>query len=340
MNMSNKECNPDVDVEFGKVVIASHVLHKLSELNCHEHRDESNLFSHFFRHQESQFESLWKAPLQLEKRHAAVGGTAVSGHIDPDVKADEGRMEINNIVENQDDSHGDVMDTQNPMMDLVCSLDEQTATCEQLSGVSDQQLMSVLCRLSDAGLCHVCSLLCSMSPSEQSRLGSLVCRHLLLPKLQRKNEESHNRNVVKAVIEFTKTFPHLSCTEVLLPLMLCSQDDTLLQIVSEALSPEHRDSLLRNFLDHEPSKIEEWQIPLIESMLSTSCEDLVKRQLVQLLSSSADDLARNNQFAKLLVNVIKQLGPGAPADVIHQLTAIVSANKSVLKRAAEKALNA
>ena len=80
-------------------------------------------------------------------------------------------------------SGGDVMDTQDPMLDLVCSLDEQTAMCEQLSGVSDQQLMSVMCRLSDAGLCHMCSLLCSMSASEQSRLGSLVCRHLLLPRV-------------------------------------------------------------------------------------------------------------------------------------------------------------
>ena len=99
-------------------------------------------------------------------------------------------------------------------------------------------------------------------------------------------------------------------------------------------------NVFRSFLEHEPSKMEEWQIPLIESMLSSSCGDLAKRQLVQLLSSSADDLARNNQFAKLLVSVIKQLGPGAPPDMVQQLAAVVSVNKSVLKRAAEKALNA
>ena len=96
----------------------------------------------------------------------------------------------------------------------------------------------------------------------------------------------------------------------------------------------------RSFLEQEPRRIEEWQIPLIDVMLSSSCGDQSRRQLVHLLSSSAEDLTRNNQFAKLLTNVIKQLGPGASPDIIQQLAAVVSTNKSALKRTAEKALNA
>jgi hypothetical protein len=66
---------------------------------------------------------------------------------------------------------------------MICSLDEQTATAEQLRSVSEQQLVHILSNLSDAGLCHLCTLMCSMSASEQSKLGSLVCRLLLVPRV-------------------------------------------------------------------------------------------------------------------------------------------------------------
>jgi hypothetical protein len=71
-----------------------------------------------------------------------------------------------------------------------------------------------------------------------------------------------------------------------------------------------------------------------------TCGDTARQQLVHLLETSATDLAHNTQFAKLLISVIQQLGPGAPPDVLQQLADMVSNNKSVLKRAAEKALRA
>lgn len=67
--------------------------------------------------------------------------------------------------------------------DLTCLLDEQAATVDQLSSASEHQLVSVLPVLSDAGLVHICALMCSVSASEQSKLGSLVCRLLLLPRV-------------------------------------------------------------------------------------------------------------------------------------------------------------
>lgn len=54
--------------------------------------------------------------------------------------------------------------------------------------------------------------------------------------------------VVNALVKFTKSLPHLSCAEVLLPVMLTphvNEKDTLLQIVTEALSPQHKENLLR-----------------------------------------------------------------------------------------------
>jgi hypothetical protein len=72
---------------------------------------------------------------------------------------------------------------QNESLNLICYLDEQTATVEQLSNATEQQVAYALSNLSDAGLCHMCTLMCSMSASEQSRLGSLVCRLLLVPRV-------------------------------------------------------------------------------------------------------------------------------------------------------------
>jgi hypothetical protein len=72
---------------------------------------------------------------------------------------------------------------QNEALDLVCLLDEQMATVDQLSSASEQRLACVLSRLSDTGLSRICTLMCSMSASEQSKLGSLVCRLLLVPRV-------------------------------------------------------------------------------------------------------------------------------------------------------------
>jgi hypothetical protein len=96
----------------------------------------------------------------------------------------------------------------------------------------------------------------------------------------------------------------------------------------------------RSFLQCEPEKLDEWQIPLLQELISLTCGDTARQQLVQLLATSASDLACNTHFAKLLISVIQQLGPGAPPDVRQKLAEVVSHNKSVLKRAAEKALRA
>jgi len=47
------------------------------------------------------------------------------------------------------------------------------------------------------------------------------------------------------------------------------------------------------------------------------------------LATSATDLAHNTLFAKLLISVIQQLGPGAPPDVLQQLAEVVIYNVSV-----------
>jgi hypothetical protein len=82
---------------------------------------------------------------------------------------------------------------QSEALDLLRLLDEQTATVEQLSSSSDQHLACVLSKLSDAGLCHTCTLMCSMSASEQSKLGSLVCRLLLVPRVGSGSNGSSNK---------------------------------------------------------------------------------------------------------------------------------------------------
>jgi hypothetical protein len=96
----------------------------------------------------------------------------------------------------------------------------------------------------------------------------------------------------------------------------------------------------RSFLQREPERLHDWQIPLLKELLCLTCGDTARQQLVHLLATSATDLAHNTLFAKLLISVIQQLGPGAPPDVLQQLAEVVSHNKSVLKRAAEKALRA
>jgi hypothetical protein len=72
---------------------------------------------------------------------------------------------------------------QNEALDLMCLIDEQMATVDQLSSSSEQHLACVMSRLSDTGLIHISTLICSMSASEQSRLGSLVCRLLFVPRV-------------------------------------------------------------------------------------------------------------------------------------------------------------
>ncbi|PSN51656.1 hypothetical protein C0J52_09614 [Blattella germanica] len=319
-----------------QVELSCDVLQRLKELKCDKHKDESNLFSQFF-HDHS--ESIWSAPPSkkkvFEETMEIVPSTLVGNNTD-----EQG------IIVNTDNigqiTDADIAGTQNPILDLISSLDEETAKNDMLIGISDQHLTLVMQKLSDSGLCHLCMLVCSMSTSEQSRLGSLVCRQLLLPKLQGKMGELRNRGVVKAIVEFTKNFPHLSCTEVLLPLLLSSEvtndKESLLQVITEGLDRGHRENLLRNFLEHEPTMMEEWQIPLIQEMVSSACGERARQQLVLLMFSSADSMSRNIHFAKLLVSVIQHFGPGAPVDVLQKLTTLVSNNKSVLKRAAERAL--
>jgi hypothetical protein len=70
-------------------------------------------------------------------------------------------------------------------------------------------------------------------------------------QLQENSCEPCSRAVVKALVKFTKCSPHLSCAEVLLPVMLTAhainEKDTVLQIITEALSSEHRENLLRYY---------------------------------------------------------------------------------------------
>lgn len=96
----------------------------------------------------------------------------------------------------------------------------------------------------------------------------------------------------------------------------------------------------RSFLQCEPQKLDEWQIPLLQELISVTCGDTARQQIVQLMATSASDLAHNTRFTKLLISVIQQLGPGAPNDIQQKLAEVVSSNTSVLKRAAEKALRA
>jgi hypothetical protein len=68
-------------------------------------------------------------------------------------------------------------------------------------------------------------------------------------QLQDNSRDPCSRAVVKALVTFTKCLPHLNCVEVLLPVMLTPHDinekDTVLQIITEALSSEHKENLLR-----------------------------------------------------------------------------------------------
>jgi hypothetical protein len=71
---------------------------------------------------------------------------------------------------------------------------------------------------------------------------------MFIMQLQGNGREPSSRAVVKALVKFTNSLPHLSCAEVLLPVMLTphvNEKDTLLQIVTEALSPHHKETLLR-----------------------------------------------------------------------------------------------
>ena len=85
----------------------------------------------------------------------------------------------------------------------------------------------------------------------------------------------------------------------------------------------------RSFLRHEPEKLHNWQIPLLQELLSLTCGDTARQQLVHLLATSATDLAHNTLLTKLLISVIQQLGPGASPDVLQQLAEVVSHSVSL-----------
>ncbi|XP_021912905.1 uncharacterized protein LOC110826512 [Zootermopsis nevadensis] len=341
---------------WGMFVISDNVLEKLSELNCNEHKDDSDPLRQFFEHQiDETVPSIQNARCTVQPVKSIDTDENVSFAmmetdticIDGDEnKSIEGTVNLNTVEQKDipDDQDTGGNSVQYEVPDLTCLLDEQAATVDQLSSASEQQLVSVLPVLSDAGLVHICALMCSVSASEQSKLGSLVCRLLLLPRLQGKGHEPCSRAVVNALVKFTKSLPHLSCAEVLLPLMLTSdavdEKDAALQIISEGLGPQHKENLLRSFLQCKPEKLDEWKIPLLQELLLSPCDDTARQHLVQLLADSASDFSCNTRFAKLLISVIQQLGPGAPADVRQQLAELVGCNKSVLKRAAEKALHA
>lgn len=77
--------------------------------------------------------------------------------------------------------------------------------------------------------------------------GCVLLSHVIM-QLQENGREPSSRAVVKALVKFTTSLPHLSCAEVLLPVMLTphvNEKDTVLQIVTEALSPQHKENLLR-----------------------------------------------------------------------------------------------
>ncbi|PNF31191.1 hypothetical protein B7P43_G14943 [Cryptotermes secundus] len=336
--------------DWGMLTISDNILEELSELNCNKHMNHLVPLSHFFEQpQVSETEaqsSLWDASFIVSKVKNKDNDDSIPSTV-METEAVTGDGDEKRNIEGSvgmfvGNPGGDGL--RNESLNLICHLDEQMATVEQLSNASEQQVAYVLSNLSDAGLCHVCTLLCSMSASEQSKLGSLVCRLLLVPRLQENGRESCSRTVINALVKFTKCLPHLSCTEVLLPVMLTPQTinekDTVLQIITEALSSQHKENLLRSFLQCEPEKLDEWQIRLLQELISPTCGDTARQQLVQLLVTSANDLAHNTRFTKLLISVIQQLGPGAPPDVQQKLAEVVSNNKSVLKKAAKKALHA
>jgi hypothetical protein len=68
-------------------------------------------------------------------------------------------------------------------------------------------------------------------------------------QLQENSCEPCSRAVTNALVKFTKCLPHLSCAGVLLPVLLTphaiNEMDTVLQIITEALSSQHKENLLR-----------------------------------------------------------------------------------------------
>ncbi|XP_069671608.1 uncharacterized protein [Periplaneta americana] len=334
---------------WGRIVMSDKIRLELSELKCRHKEDETYSFRRFFRRPNQELEKQICSPGSNVSGISLADNSSENGAVSLNVKTEALPVNVKNEKETEErgvemclDRSIGTGDLQSEVPHLVCTLNEQMATSEQLVAVSDLQLESILSKLSDTGLCHICALMCLMSPSEQNRLGSLVCQYLLVPRLQEKNREACSRAVVAALVEFTKTLPHLSCVEFFLPLLLSSQplneENTLLHIITEALSPQHKEDLLRSFLKCEPGRLEDWQLPFIQELLSSVSGDTVTQELVHLLRRSADDLATNICFAKLLISVIKQLGPEAPLEIKEHLSSAVNSLKSLFKKAAKKAL--
>jgi hypothetical protein len=85
-------------------------------------------------------------------------------------------------------------------------------------------------------------------PFIQGHRGFILLCYITM-QIQEKGREPCSRAVVQALVKFTKSLPHLGCAEVLLPVMLTShvinEKDTVLQIITEALSPQQKENLLR-----------------------------------------------------------------------------------------------
>lgn len=177
----------------------------------------------------------------------------------------------------------------------------------QLQNLSDEEFVEVVYdlekKLSIMGTYNLCCAMNNMTLEQQIKYTAIFHSHLLLPKIIALEEPS--RLLLSSITECVKKFPDDVQQLIFIPLLnIDLKDVTIVNAIVNAFEPERNIVLITEYLLHA-KELKPWHLPILHNLISIKIDTITTDKLIQLLSKEALHFAKDKNFGKLLLLLIK-----------------------------------
>ncbi|XP_012164097.1 uncharacterized protein LOC105665748 isoform X1 [Bombus terrestris] len=177
----------------------------------------------------------------------------------------------------------------------------------QLENLTDAEFQEIVCdlqkKLTMLGTYNLCCSLNNMTLEQRVKYAETFYTHLLLPKIIALKEPS--RLLLSALIESTQKFPDDIQKFIFIPLLnLDLTDTTIIDAIVNTFEPERRIVLITEYLSHV-KELKSWHLSFLRTLINTKTDITTNDKLIQLLFEKTVDFAKDKNFGKLVLSLIK-----------------------------------
>ncbi|XP_053984403.1 uncharacterized protein LOC128879357 [Hylaeus volcanicus] len=177
----------------------------------------------------------------------------------------------------------------------------------QLENLADEELVEVVCnlekKLSILGTYNLCCSMNNMTLEQRMKYIEICLTHLLLPKIITLEEPS--RLLLSAITECVQKFPDDIQKFIFIPLLnIDLKDVTSVTAIANAFESERNIVLITEYLSYA-QELKSWHLPILHNLISVKTDIVTNDKLIQLLSIKALDFAKDKNFGKLILSLIK-----------------------------------